>query len=124
MSATQYKDILEMFSGNFPLLTKMYTVYDKAVAMVDANETLSKSIEVTALEALELIVVAARQSQSQKKETLKAISTKLDTVRVYVDLAAQTSKLTPAQAQEIQEAISGVGRMVGGWMKKINNPQA
>lgn len=123
MSQGKYKDILDTFTESFPLLDRLYDVYDKTDAISNDQEaTLRKSVEENTLEVLELVVIASRQSVAQKKETLRQANTKLDMIKVFVDLGMQTGKIKAAEAQALSESINGVGKMIGGWIKRLNNP--
>ncbi len=121
MTTLKYKDILDTFTESFPLLEKIYEVYDKTPEIsTDQENTLRRSIEMTTLELLELIVVASRQGYQAKKETLKQCAHKLDTLKVFVDLGIQTGTIPEKQGEGIQESVQQVGKMIGGWIKKIN----
>lgn len=118
MSQVQYKDILDTFTDSFPLLQKVYNVYEKSPSISkDQENTLRRSVEMTTLEVLELIVVASRQGFEAKKDTLRHAGTKIDTLKVFIDLAGQTGLIKDKEAQELQEAVNNVGKMVGGWLK-------
>ena len=121
MTAVKTRDIIESFSGNFPLLQKVYSVYEKSpLISQDQENTLRKSIESTTLEILELIVVASRQFSEGKKETLIQAMRKIDTLKVFVDMAIKTSYVDGKHGEEFQESVNGVGAMVGGWLKAVN----
>ena len=116
---TKYKDILDTFSDSFPLLEKVYQVYEKTPQISEDQEnTLRRSIEMTTLETLELIVVASRQSIDARIETLRHANNKLDTLKVFVDLATQTDLIDKKIAESMSESIQNVGKMIGGWLKK------
>ena len=119
--ATKYKDILDTFSDSFPLLEKVYDVYGQSPKISEDQEnTLRRSVEMTTLETLELIVIASRQSIAARIDTLRQASNKLDTVKVFVDLAAQTDLIDESAAKEMETSIQNVGKMIGGWIKKSN----
>jgi len=118
MSQAQYKDILDTFTDSFPLLEKVYNVYEKSPNISkDQENTLRRSVEMTTLEVLELIVVASRQSFEAKRDTFRHAATKVDTLKVFIDLAGQTDLIKDKEAEELQEAVNNVGKMVGGWLK-------
>lgn len=115
----KYKDILDTFTDSFPLLEKVYEVYEKTPRISEDQEnTLRKSIEMTTLETLELIVVASRQSVLARIDTLRHASNKLDTLKVFVDLATQTDLIDDKTSKEMSASIQNVGQMIGGWLKK------
>ena len=112
MSKTKYKDILDTFTESFPLLDKVYDVYTKSPSISsDQENTLRRSVEITTLEILELIVVASRQSYQAKRETLKQASDKLDTLKVFVDLAAQTGLISDKDADDLSASVENVGKI-------------
>lgn len=118
--ATQYKDILETFTDGFPLLQKVYEVYEKSPTISsDQENTLRRSVEMTTLEVLELIVIASRQYKEAKGETLRQAANKLDTLKVFIDLASQTGLIDEKKTTELQQAIASVGKMIGGWRKNL-----
>ncbi len=121
MATTKYKDILDTFTESFPLLQKVYEVYEQSPAVSqDQENTLRRSVEMTTLEILELIVIASRQSYEAKKDTLRQALNKLDTLKVFVDLAAQTGVMSDKDADTLSESVQNVGKMIGGWVKKVH----
>lgn len=117
----KYKDILETFNEGFPLLEKVYDIYEKSPSISkDQENTLRRSVEMTTLEILELIVIASRQGYEGKKETLRHAGTKVDTLKVFIDLAGQTGLIKDKEAQDLQDAVTNVGKMIGGWLKKMS----
>jgi hypothetical protein len=117
------KDILENFSEKFPILAKTYNLYKEA-SEISKNEenTLRKSSEITILEILELIVIATRQSREQKKQTLIQALRKLDTLKVFADMAKDLKNLSETKYTEIQGSLQSIGQMLGGWLKAVNAP--
>lgn len=121
MSQAQYKDILDTFTDGFPLLQKVYEVYEKSPSISsDQENTLRRSVEMTTLEILELIVVAARQGRTAKTETLRQALNKLDTLKVFIDLASQTGLVKEDHHRELTTAVTNVGKMIGGWVKSLS----
>ncbi|HDQ23053.1 MAG TPA: four helix bundle protein [Candidatus Uhrbacteria bacterium] len=114
------KDIFENFSEKFPILNKTYDLY-KDTSEISKNEenTLRKSSEITVLEILELIVIATRQGREEKRQTLKQALRKLDTLKVFIDMAGQLKLLNEKNQSQIKESVDSVGKMLGGWMKAL-----
>ena len=116
------KDILDNFSEKFPILNKLYDLYQQSEGLAKNEEnTLRKSSEITILEILELIVIATRQSKIDKKQTLIQAVRKLDTLKVFADMAKQVQAIKEDKYNQIQETMSAVGRMLGGWLKAAAN---
>lgn len=118
----QYKDILATFSKGFPLLGKIYELYQKTPELSpDENNTLRRSVEMTVLEILELIVVASRQGKEAKENTLKQVVIKLGVIKVFIDLARQTGVVKEVVSKETLGAVNYIEKMVEGWVKALKN---
>ncbi len=119
------KDIFENFSEKFPILNRTYDLY-KETGEISKNEenTLRKSSEITVLEILELIVIATRQSREEKRQTLKQALRKLDTLKVFIDMASQLKLVNEKNQSQIRESVDSVGKMLGGWMKALRPAEA
>lgn len=117
------KDILENFSEKFPILNRVYGLYQQ-MAEISRNEenTLRKSAEITVLEILELIVIATRQAKNEKVLTLRQATRKLDTLKVFTDMAKEYRSIPEARYSQIQEVLQSTGKMLGGWLKSAANP--
>ena len=119
------KDILENFSEKFPILNKTYELYQNASEISSSEEnTLRKSAEITILEILELIVIATRQAKVDKKQTLKQALRKLDTMKVFADMASLLELIKEPKYNKIQEGLNSVGAMLGGWLKSVSAIEA
>jgi len=114
------KDIFENFSEKFPILNKTYDLYKDTSEISKSEEnTLRKSSEITVLEILELIVIATRQGREEKRQTLKQALRKLDTLKVFIDMAGQLKLINEKNQGQIKESVDSVGKMLGGWMKAL-----
>jgi len=115
------KSIFENFSEKFPILNKTYDLYQEAADISKSEEnTLRKSSEITILEILELIVIATRQSKEDKKQTLRQALRKLDTLKVFANMAKELKAVSEAKYNTFIESSESVSKMVGGWLKAIN----
>lgn len=115
------KDILDNFSEKFPILERSYGLYQQCADMAKSEDnTLRKSSEITVLEILELIVIATRQSKTDKFGTLKQAMRKLDTLKVFADMAKDVKQLSDNKYGEIHESLDSLGKMLGGWLKATN----
>ncbi len=116
-------DILDNFSEKFPLLNRIYDLYQQMPDISKSEEnTLRKSSEITILEILELVVIATRQRNEEKLQTLRQANRKLDTLKVFADMAKESKTIKEDKYSEIQESCQSVGRMIGGWLKSAANP--
>jgi hypothetical protein len=115
------RNIFENFSEKFPLLQKFYGLYQQIADMTKSEEnTIRKSSEITILEILELIVIATKQGKAEKFQTLRQIMRKLDTLKVFTDMAKQVKLVSENKAGEINESLEAVCKMIGGWIKATN----
>jgi hypothetical protein len=115
------KTIFENFSEKFPLLQKFYGLYHQVSDLAKNEEnTLRKSSEITVLEILEMIVIATRQGKTDKFQTLKQIMRKLDTLKVFANMAKDVKQITDSKYGELNESLEGVSKMIGGWIKATN----
>jgi len=119
------KSIFENFSEKFPLLNRFYSLYQQ-IAELAKNEdnTIRKSSEITVLEILELIVVATRQAKSEKFQTLKQVMRKIETLKVFANMAKEIKLISENKYGELNEALEAVSKMIGGWLKAINPANA
>lgn len=118
---TKSKDILDNFSEKFPILTKLYELYQQMPEISKQEEnTLRKSSEITILEILELIVIATRQSKEEKTQTLRQAGRKLDTLKVFTAMARDLKSIKEDKYNQIQESLQSIGRMIGGWLKSAS----
>ncbi|MCX6744367.1 MAG: four helix bundle protein [Candidatus Parcubacteria bacterium] len=119
------KTIFENFSEKFPLLQKFYGLYHLVSDLAKNEEnTLRKSSEITVLEILEMIVISTRQSKIDKFQTLKQIMRKLDTLKVFADMAKDVKQISESKYSELTLSLEGVSKMIGGWTKAINPANA
>ncbi|MCX6743277.1 MAG: four helix bundle protein [Candidatus Parcubacteria bacterium] len=115
------KSIFENFSEKFPLLQKFYALYRQVSDLAKNEEnTLRKSSEITVLEILEMIVIATRQGKTDKFQTLKQIMRKLDTLKVFTDMAKDVKQISDSKYGELNQSLEDVSKMIGGWLKAIN----
>ena len=115
------QSILDNFSAKFPLLNRLYDLYQKMPDLAKNEEnTLRKSSEITILEILELVVIATRQGKTEKAQTLRQAIRKLDTLRVFTDMAKELKNLSANKYQDMEETLQSVGKMLGGWLKSAS----
>ncbi len=117
------RDILDNFSEKFPLLNKLYELYQQMPDLAKNEEnTLRKSSEITVLEIIELVVIAVRQGKAEKSQTLRQAIRKLDTLKVFADMAKELKAINESKYGEFQESFNSVGAMIGGWLKSASAP--
>lgn len=119
-SVKKHRDILDTFNQGFPLLATIFQIYEKSPEVsADPENTLRRSVEMTTLEVLETIVVATRQRRESKITSLEQAITKLDTLKVFIDLAQQTGVLKGARGLSIMTEIGDAAKMINGWIKAL-----
>lgn len=115
------KNIFDCFSEKFPILQKLYELYNYAGRISNYEDnTIRKSTEITVLEIIELIVIATKQDKGNKRQTLKQVERKLDCIKVFFDMAKD---LNQKEIDGANECLYELSRMVGGWLKALKDPE-
>lgn len=116
----KHKDILESFSEKFPVFEKAYNLYHAFAGLgMDREDTLKKSSEITLLEVIELIVLASRQAKDAKRGTLRQALIKLDTLKVFMDLAGKLQGISADESSKLSQDLQVLSKMIGGWARNL-----
>ncbi|OGD56469.1 hypothetical protein A2V71_03775 [Candidatus Berkelbacteria bacterium RBG_13_40_8] len=119
-------------SLNLPIIQKLIQAY-KLWQSYSPNLpgtcrfTLGAKIDSTFLEILEPIFVAAHQSQFREREResklmfLQKANNKLDLLKFFLQVAWETKALDNKKYITISDNLHEIGRMLGGWEKRISN---
>ena|SRR3990167_4172260 len=114
------KNINKAFGDSFPAVETIYSIYGKvANVSQEVDNTLRRCAEMTVLEILELIVVASHQTGKVKRETLRLASNKVSIIKVFIDLAVQTSSLKKAIGEDILKDINHIEKLVTDWTNSL-----
>jgi len=81
--------------------------------------TLGDKIDTTFLEVIEYVFSAAGAAKTKKLSYLLSASQKLDIVKFLLRIAWETKVLDNKKYILISEPLNEIGRMIGGWHRKI-----
>lgn len=85
------------------------------------GETCSRHI----LLSIELVLVAASiTTPMDKLKKLKEVSAKVDLLKLLVRLAKDCKCLTNERYLKVESQLNDVGKMLGGWMKHLENTKS
>ena len=113
------------FNFNAPLVHKVfefYKLFHECLKLFPKQEkyTLGQKIENTILNVLELIL-SASFTNIYKKEILRKANAKTDLLKYLIRLAQETESVKMKNYLLLEEMIMNIGRMIGGWLRSINN---
>ncbi|MBI4049989.1 MAG: four helix bundle protein [Candidatus Doudnabacteria bacterium] len=84
-----------------------------------ARFTLGTKIDALFTDSLEVMLLASYSSKEQKLLVLQKASTKLDTLKFFLQTAWELKILDNKKYSLLAEPLVEIGRMLGGWMNKI-----
>ena len=87
-----------------------------------ARYTLGAKIDGALLETIEAVLFASFAAREKKLVYLERAAVKLDLVKFLMQVAWEVKALDNKKYVLISEELAGVGRMLGGWLKKYNQP--
>jgi len=73
------------------------------------------------LELLEKIILASNISKQEKLPVLREASVKVDLLRVFFKLGKDLKIIENIKYIELENSITEIGKMVGGWIKASNS---
>jgi hypothetical protein len=111
---------------DIPIFAKLYDFYKQLsqyLALFPKNKrySLGQKIDNIALEIFELLFKSGVVSKDQKLETLQNVSAKLDLLKMLVRLARDQKNLSTKAYLDLQAYLQEIGKMLGGWLKYLNN---
>jgi len=80
---------------------------------------LGQKIDNLILEILELIFLALNSSKEEKYNCLKQVSLKIDLLKILIRLSKEIKILDNKKYIQLQQELQEIGKMIGGWIKKI-----
>ena len=83
--------------------------------------TLGSKIDSTFLETIEIVFVASRTAKHQKLIIIQKAASKLDLLKFFIQIAWEVKALDNNKYIILSEPINEVGRMVGGWIRRIES---
>lgn len=85
--------------------------------------TLGQKCENITLEILEIMILANSKSDSQKTPFLKDVDIKLKVLQTIVRICHDVQAIDQKKYLILQESIQEIGRMLGGWLKSLQDPK-
>jgi hypothetical protein len=85
----------------------------------DERFGLGKKIDELLLELLEMLRNAMYANIHQKLTVLGEATSKIDSIRFFMQLAWETKIIQSKQFENISPSIEEIGRMIGGWRKGL-----
>lgn len=82
---------------------------------------LGKAVQETALRFQEALIEAALTGKRGQQRALVRADTDLTKLRFYLRLCRDLQLITPRQYQHVAEMVAEVGRLLGGWRKKMSS---
>ncbi len=83
--------------------------------------TIGAKIENLFLDTIELLFIASYLSKEQKLPILQKANGKLDILKFFLQVAWELKTLDTKKYTQISEALNEIGKMLGGWIKGIEN---
>ena len=78
---------------------------------------LATAVQETSLQFQERIIEAARTDNP--RPSLQQADTDLTKLRLYLRLCRDLNLLSPGQYRHVARMVSEIGRLLGGWLKKL-----
>ncbi len=111
---------------SLPIINKSYEVYK---AIIDINNHLKKrpkyglgtSLENSILDCLEHLIMAKNAPKTLKAGYLIKASSHLEVATLKLRLLLELALVNETKVFQIQSMLSEIGRMLGGWLKSLQN---
>ena len=84
--------------------------------------TLGAKIDTLFADTIELILLAGYAPKSHKAALVQRASTKLDTLKFFLQVAWEVKALDNKKYLRLSEPLNEVGKMLGGWRKQLQLP--
>jgi len=82
---------------------------------------LRQKINQTSLDIFEILFKIPLLEKGQKLETLQALSSKLDLLKILLRLGQENKDLTTNSYLTLQSNLQEIGKMTGGWIRYLKN---
>lgn len=115
-----------MDSFDIPIFKKVYDLYKvfyefRNLVPKQDRYTIWQKCDSLILDILEGIFSASKKPQLLKIPILEITSNKLNFLRVFIRLMKETKVIDEKKYIAIESIIDEIGRMLGGWIRSINN---
>jgi len=109
-----------------PIFVKTYELYKNFYAFLSSfpkkdRYTLGQKCETVLLDLLESIIMASYLSKQEKLPVLRKASLNIDLLRVFFKLGKDLKIIENKKYVELENSISEIGKMVGGWIKTTSS---
>lgn len=109
-----------------PILAKLSETYTEWQNMFQvmprvSRYTLGSKIDELFLELLQIILFASYTKGKEKLAAVTKASIKLDAIKFFLQLGWQSKLLQNMGYVKISESLHEVGRMLGGWIKSLQD---
>ena len=101
-------------------LYKLFYQYYQHLPQKD-RYCIGQKCEKIILDILELIIETIQSPRNKKLELLNKTSIKLNILRIIIRLAKDVKALDFKKYLILQEKINEIGKMLGGWIRSLNN---
>lgn len=110
--------------AELPVFQKTYDLYRAAHDVIKKFEkgdryALGEKLKTAILDVLEAIIQAGSAKKEFKIPFLERALIKMEVVKIFVRLGADTRNIPISHALELQETIQTVCRMLGGWRRSL-----
>lgn len=112
--------------GVLPIIQKFVAIYKLWVGYKDnfpkkTKFTLAAKIDLLFLEIVELLYVAAYLNKQEKLPYLQRAGRKIDILKFFLQISWELKSLDNKKYVALSEQLNEIGKMVGGWMRGIQN---
>ncbi len=109
-----------------PILSKLSETYTEWQNMFQvmprvSRYTLGSKIDELFLELLQIVLFASYAKGKEKLAAATKASIKLDAIKFFLQLGWQSKLFQNTKYVKISELLHEVGRMLGGWIKSLQN---
>ena len=118
----------ELFESplDIPIVHALYESYKTLHLLVEkfpktARYSLGQKCTTYLLDILEYVLLAAASREIEEKmQSVKMASAKLDTLKILIRLCKDCRCISEKQYQQFSSQLHTVGKMIGGWIKSID----
>lgn len=113
---------------DIPIFQRIYTLYKElhlirpSVVKQD-RFTIWQKVESASLDMMEHTLLAIELRQEEKLTPLRTVSTKLNVTRFLIRLSYDVKAIDQKKYIRLQKLIDEIGRMLGGWIKSLQEPR-
>jgi len=111
-----------------PIFKKTYELYQNIYSLrlsipKQDRYTLWQKVENTNLNILEGLLQASSLYKQDKLLVLEKVSIQLNMFRIFIRLMKDSKIINGTKYLNLQQKIDEVGRMLGGWIRSLKEPE-